>query len=55
MSDKKVHHRTKCSDKVVEAARQLRDQGKTYREIAELLQVSIWTARDWCDYRTRCY
>jgi len=47
------HHRARHSDHDVELARALRDEGLTYREIAEKLEVSYWTARDWCDYRTR--
>lgn len=47
------HHRAKRSDADVERARQFREDGLSYREIGLALGVSMWTARDWADYRTR--
>ncbi|MGH8443825.1 MAG: hypothetical protein ACREVL_01105 [Solimonas sp.] len=43
---------------VVEQARQMRDRGRSYgqitaRLVANGVNVSYWTVRDWCDYRTR--
>jgi hypothetical protein len=47
------HHRSRLSDDDVRLMRELREEGLTYREIAEKFECSIWTARDIADYRTR--
>lgn len=49
------HHKTKLSDNDVELIRQLREEGLSYREIAEKFEASVWTVRDIADYRTRVY
>lgn len=47
------HHRARAPDNDVELARALRDEGLSYRAIAEKFETSPWTVRDWCTYRTR--
>lgn len=47
------HHRAKLSDEQVEAIRQMRDEGMSYRRIAEAIGAPLWTVRDIADYRTR--
>jgi hypothetical protein len=49
-----AHHRAKLPDAVVRAMRSVRlSTGKSYREIGQMFDCSMWTARDICDYRTR--
>lgn len=47
------HHRVKHSDAMVERARQMSDAGHSYKSVAQHLNVSPNTVRDWCSYRTR--
>jgi hypothetical protein len=47
------HHRAKHSDATVERARVLREAGCSLGTIARALDVSLWTVRDWVEYRTR--
>lgn len=47
------HFKVNHGADVVEHARTLRDSGLTYQAIAQRVNASIWTVRDWCDYRTR--
>ena len=48
------HHRTRHSNKTVERARQLHDEGWGYGSIGKMLGgISADTVRDWCAYRTR--
>ena len=48
------HHRAKEHHLTVAEARALRRlRGMSFRQIAAKLGVSMWTIRDWCEYRTR--
>jgi hypothetical protein len=49
-----AHHRARHPNDVVERARELHEQhGLSYELIGMLLQISQWTVREWCAYRTR--
>ena len=37
------HHRAKYSDRVIEQVRRLRDQGLSYPQIAEKMEMPYWT------------
>ena len=47
------HFRAKHSDDVVRQAREMREQGKTYTEIARHCNANWRTVADWCNYATR--
>lgn len=47
------HPKVKIPDADVRLMRELRQQGLTYREIAEKFECSIWTARDIVAGKTR--
>jgi transposase len=47
------HGKAKYTDATVERARQLRDEGLTYKQISEAIGVKYWTVRDWVNYYTR--
>jgi DNA-binding transcriptional regulator YiaG len=49
-----MHHKAKIPFSIVLAARHQRDHfGSSYSVIAAFYNVSMWTVRDWCEYRTR--
>ena len=48
------HHRAKVPDSVIREIRYQRQRhGKSYRAMAAEFGVSMWTVRDWCEWRTR--
>lgn len=47
------HPRAVAPDAVVEQARQMRDGGSSYGQIAMKLKVNKNTVRDWVTHRTR--
>lgn len=47
------HHRAKYSDRVIEHVRRLRDQGMTYPEIAEKMDMPYWTVSRICRHERR--
>jgi len=47
------HHRAVASDAAVESAREMRDRGRSYGQIAAKLGINKNTIRDWVTYRTR--
>ena len=49
-----MHHKAKIPFSIVQAARHQRQRfGRAYSVIAAFYDVSMWTVRDWCEYRTR--
>ena len=48
-----IHHKAKHSDQTVKDARTMRDNGYSYTEIAEALDVNWRTVCDWVNYATR--
>jgi DNA invertase Pin-like site-specific DNA recombinase len=40
------HHNAKLTDDDCRLIRELRDEGLTYKEIAEKFECSLWTVRD---------
>jgi DNA-binding transcriptional regulator YiaG len=49
-----MHHKAKAPFKLVEEVRQLRKlNGWTFSKLAAIYNLSMWTVRDWCEYRTR--
>lgn len=47
------HHRAKYSDRVVEQVRRLRDQGLSYPQIAEKMEMPYWTVSRICRHERR--
>lgn len=47
------HPKAYLTDEQVEAMRVMRDEGATYKQIAEAFDCPFGTARDIADYRTR--
>lgn len=47
------HHKSNQSDDKVRHARELREQGKTYKQIGSIVGVHWRTVCDWCNYVTR--
>jgi DNA-binding transcriptional regulator YiaG len=54
MQKNMMHHKAKIPFTVVQEARHQRQRfGKSYSIIAAFFNVSMWTVRDWCEYKTR--
>jgi len=47
------NQRSKYSDRVVEQVRMLRDQGMTYPQIAEKMEMPYWTVSRICRHERR--
>jgi hypothetical protein len=47
------HQRARYPDADVRRARELRAQGFTYAQIADVIDAPWLTVRDWCVYATR--
>ena len=48
------HHKARLSDEDVELMRELHEaHGLKVSEVARKFEISYWTARDICKYRTR--
>lgn len=47
------HHKARHMDAMVEAARQLHDEGWGYRRLARHFGIPLPTMRDWCNHRRR--
>ena len=54
MTLKTMHHKAKIPFAIVKEARQQRQLfGRPYFVIGAFYDVSPWTVRDWCEYKTR--
>ena len=54
MTLKTMHHKAKIPFAIVKEARQQRQLfGRPYFVIGAFYDVSPWTVRDWCGYKTR--
>jgi len=49
-----MHHKAKISFSIVQECRHQRERfGKPYAVLAAFYDLSMWTIRDWCEYKTR--
>jgi len=49
-----MHHKAKIPFCIVREARfQRQFFGRSYAQIGAFYDVSMWTVRDWCEYKTR--
>ncbi len=54
MNRKALHHKATISFAIVKEVRQQRELfGRSYAVIGAFYDISPWTIRDWCEYRTR--
>ena len=49
-----MHHKAKIPFKIVRECRYQREHfGRSHAVLGAFYDVSMWTVRDWCEYRTR--
>ena len=54
MTRKTLHHKATIPFAIVQEVRQQRQRfGRPYAVIGAFYDISPWTIRDWCEYRTR--
>ena len=54
MTQKTLHYKATIPFAIVQEVRQQRQRfGRPYAVIGAFYDISPWTIRDWCEYRTR--